>query len=50
MVLEMVKRSVKKTDSKGREEIREWEETPELAAFIAKQTGKTLLQQPPTKK
>tara|TARA_B100000035_G_C20993622_1_gene551428 strand:+ start:757 stop:897 length:141 start_codon:yes stop_codon:yes gene_type:complete len=46
----MAKRSVTKTDKKGREEVWEWEETPELAAFIAKQTGKKVLQEPPSKK
>ena len=28
----------------------EWEEIPELAAFIAKQTGKPLLNEPPKPK
>ena len=42
----MTKRSFKKTDSKGREETWEWEETPELKAFIAKQTG---VKTPPTR-
>ena len=28
-------------------QIREWEETPELAAYIAKQTGKQVLQDGP---
>ena len=31
-------------------QIWEWEETPELAEFIAKQTGKPTLQTPPAKK
>ena len=39
-----------KKDKKGREETWEWEETPELAAFIAKQTGKPLLNEPPKPK
>ena len=43
----MTKRSFKKTDSKGREETWEWEETPELAAYIAKQTGKQVLKDAP---
>jgi hypothetical protein len=34
----MTKRTMKKTDSKGREEIWEWDETPELKAFIKKQS------------
>ena len=44
----MTKRSVKKTDSKGREEIWEWEETPELKAFI-KQQSITKLSAPPVR-
>ena len=44
----MTKRSVKKTDSKGREEIWEWDETPELKAFI-KQQSFTKLSTPPTR-
>ena len=31
-------------------QIWEWEETPELAAFIAKQTGKPMLNEKPVKK
>tara|TARA_B100001250_G_scaffold16554_1_gene14374 strand:- start:1772 stop:1915 length:144 start_codon:yes stop_codon:yes gene_type:complete len=46
----MVKRTFTKTDKKGREETWEWEETPELAAFIAKQTGKPQLTEKPVKK
>jgi len=42
----MTKRSYTKTDKKGREETWEWEETPELKAFIAKQTGKQLSARP----
>jgi len=44
----MTKRSMKKTDSKGREEIWEWEETPELRAFI-KQQSIVKLSTPPTR-
>ena len=46
----MVLRTFKKIDKKGREEEWSWEETPELAAFIAKQTGKPLLNEPPKPK
>ena len=42
----MTKRSYKKTDKKGREEEWSWKETPELKAFIAKQTG---VKTPPTR-
>tara|TARA_B100000900_G_C20352189_1_gene622781 strand:+ start:591 stop:725 length:135 start_codon:yes stop_codon:yes gene_type:complete len=42
----MTKRSMKKTDKKGRETVWEWEETPELKAFIEKQTG---VKTPPTR-
>ena len=42
----MTKRSFKKIDKKGREETWEWEETPELKAFIAKQTGTELSARP----
>ena len=42
----MPKRSYTKTDKKGREETWEWEETPELKAFIAKQTGTQLSARP----
>ena len=38
---------MKKTDKKGRETVWEWEETPELAAYIAKQTGKQVLKDGP---
>jgi len=34
----MTKKSFKRIDSKGHEEIWEWDETPELKAFIKKQT------------
>ena len=44
----MTKRSIKKTDSKGRVEIWEWEETPELKAFI-KQQSIVKLSTPPTR-
>jgi len=44
----MTKRTIKKTDSKGREEIWEWDETPELRAFIKKQSI-TKLATPPTR-
>ena len=44
----MTKRSYTKTDKKGREETWEWEETPELAEFIKKQTT-TKLSTPPTR-
>ena len=46
----MVLRTFKKIDKKGREEEWSWEETPELAAFIAKQTGKPHLNERPHKK
>ena len=42
----MTKRSYTKTDKKGREETWEWEETPELKAFIAKQTSSKLSARP----
>ena len=48
MVLRMTKRTMKKTDSKGREETWEWEETPELKAFI-KQQSIIKLSTPPTR-
>ena len=32
----MTKRTHKKTDSKGREEIWEWDETPEMTAAVAR--------------
>ena len=32
----MTKKSKKKTDKKGREEIWEWEETPEVTAAVAR--------------
>jgi len=32
----MVKKTNKKTDKKGREEIWEWEETPEVTAAVAR--------------
>ena len=44
----MTKRTMKKTDSKGREEIWEWDETPELRAFI-KQQSLTKLTVPPVR-
>ena len=44
----MTKRSYKKKDKKGREEEWSWEETPELKAFIEKQTG-TQLSTPPVR-
>ena len=43
-----MKKTFKKTDSKGREEIWEWDETPELRAFI-KQQSITRLSAPPTR-
>ena len=43
-----MKKTLKKTDSKGREEIWEWDETPELRAFIKKQSI-TKLSAPPTR-
>tara|TARA_B100000131_G_scaffold118300_1_gene115357 strand:+ start:534 stop:677 length:144 start_codon:yes stop_codon:yes gene_type:complete len=46
----MVKRTWEQVDKKGRKTIWEWEETPELAAFIAKQTGKAILNEPPKPK
>ena len=42
----MTKRSVKKIDRHGHEETWEWEETPELKAFIEKQTGTQLSARP----
>lgn len=33
-----MKKTYKRIDSKGHEEIWEWDETPELKAFIKKQT------------
>ncbi len=36
---ETVKKSWTKKDKKGREEVWEWEETPELRAFIEKQNN-----------
>ncbi len=42
----MTKRSVKKIDRHGHEETWEWEETPELKAFI-KQQSITKLSTPP---
>ena len=45
----MTKKQIIKKDKKGREETWEWEETPELAAFIAKQTGKPTLNEKPQK-
>ncbi len=44
----MALKQFKKTDSKGREEIWEWEETPELRAFIKKQSL-VKLSEPPTR-
>ncbi len=38
----MTKRSYKKIDKKGREEVWEWEETPELTEFIKTQTSPKL--------
>jgi len=46
MVSKMTKRSYKKKDKKGREEEWSWEETPELKAFIEKQTGTQLSARP----
>ena len=46
----MVKRTWEQVDKKGRKTTWEWEETPELAAFIAKQTGKPMLNEKPVKK
>ena len=43
-----MKKTFKKTDSKGREEIWEWDETPDLKAFI-KQQSITRLSAPPTR-
>ena len=42
----MTKRSYTKTDKKGREETWEWDETPELAEFIKKQTAAKLSAKP----
>ena len=39
---ETVKKSFTKKDSKGREETWEWEETPELRAYIKAQATKRL--------
>ena len=44
----MTKRTMKKTDRKGREEICEWNETPELRALI-KQQSVVRLSTPPTR-
>ncbi|CAR63415.1 hypothetical protein SRSM4_218 [Synechococcus phage S-RSM4] len=44
----MTLKTFKKIDSKGHEEIWEWEETPELKAFI-KQQSITKLSAPPTR-
>ena len=44
----MTKKEFKKTDSKGREETWEWEETPELKQFI-KQQSIIKLSAPPTR-
>ena len=44
----MTKKSFKRIDSKGHEEIWEWEETPELKAFIKSQTI-TKLSTPPAR-
>jgi hypothetical protein len=44
----MALKQFKKTDSKGREEIWEWEETPELKAFIKRQSL-IKLSAPPTR-
>ena len=35
----MTKKEFKKTDKKGREEIWEWEETPEMTAAVARLHG-----------
>ena len=44
----MALKQFKKIDSKGHEEIWEWEETPELKAFIKKQSV-VKLSAPPTR-
>ena len=41
--------TIEKKDE-SRKQVWEWEETPELAEFIAKQTGKEILKDKPTKK
>ena len=46
----MVKRTWEQVDKKGRKTLWEWEETPELAEYIAKQSGKPQLNEPPHKK
>ena len=46
----MTKKSFKKIDSKGHEEIWEWDETPELKAFIKSQTLVHLSTQPASPK
>ena len=43
-----MKKTHKRIDSKGHEEIWEWEETPELRAFIKKQSV-VQLSAPPTR-
>jgi len=43
-----MKKTVKKIDKKGHEETWEWEETPELKAFIKRQSI-TNLSAPPTR-
>ena len=42
----MTKKSFETVDKKGRKTVWEWEETPELKAFIAKQTGTELSARP----
>ena len=44
----MTKKNFKRIDSKGHEEIWEWDETPELKAFIKSQTV-VKLSQPPSR-
>jgi len=41
-----MKKTHKRIDSKGHEEIWEWEETPELTAFIKRQTSSKIATPP----
>lgn len=41
-----MKKTLKRIDSKGHEEIWEWNETPELKAFIKSQTNSKIVTPP----
>jgi len=41
-----MKKTLKRIDSKGHEEIWEWDETPELKAFIKSQTTSKIVTPP----